>query len=79
MVEQVARASFAAWAKKRGKDYVFEDMDEEEHEWSMDHARAMIEAMQVPTEAMMRAFVLQGTKRMNFKLQWAAAMKEAMK
>lgn len=42
-------------------------------------ARAAIEAMREPTEDMERSFVLQGTKRTNFKLQFNAAIDAALK
>lgn len=41
-------------------------------------ARAAIEAIE-PTEEMERAFKAQGYKRMNFKLQFKAALVEALK
>lgn len=41
------------------------------------YARAAIEAIE-PTDEMEQAFMAQGYKRMNFKLQFKAAMKAAL-
>lgn len=55
MIDRVARASFAAWNKQRGKQFVYEDMSPEEREWSLVHARVVIEALRDPTESMLEA------------------------
>lgn len=55
MIERIARVSFDAWNKQRGRSFAYEDMSEEEREWSMVHAKAILEAMRVPTEGMIKA------------------------
>jgi hypothetical protein len=69
MVDRVARAIIA------GFDEVTEP---DERADCLKLARAAIEAMREPTEEMERAFMLQGTKRMNFKLQFKAAIAAAL-
>ena len=62
MIEKVARASFACWRKSMDelgehldKGHEFEDMTEQEMKFAFAHARAAIEAMREPTEAMLEA------------------------
>lgn len=52
MVERVARASFRSYCERNKLEFVFEDMDASEMEFAMLHARACVEAMREPTEAM---------------------------
>ena len=55
MVERVARASFAFWKQQNSRVADFEDMNPDELEFAMAHARAMIEEMQEPTAEMVKA------------------------
>jgi len=79
MVERVARASFAAWAKNRDNGKVFEDMTDSEREWCMEHAREMIKALRGPvTDAMYmrgQAFMQTGHPDQ----VWNAMLNEALK
>lgn len=54
MVERVARASFLFWKQQNSRVANFEDMNPDEMEFAMAHARAVIEAMR-PTEAELKA------------------------
>jgi len=60
LVEQIARASFTCWRKRmdelghhldKGKN--FEDMNESEMEFAFMNARAILEAMRNPPDAVM--------------------------
>jgi hypothetical protein len=52
MVERVARASFAIYCKRNELSFTFENMDDYERDFAMEHARACIEAMREPTKIM---------------------------
>jgi len=55
VVERVARASFAFWKQQNSRVADFEDMNPDELEFAMAHARAMIGEMRKPTPSMVRA------------------------
>ena len=60
MVERVARASFDYWVETRPEKagLTFEDNNEDEIAFAMEHARRCIAAMREPTQAMLTAGLL---------------------
>lgn len=55
MIERAARASFAYWKQQNSIASNFEDLNPVELEFAYGHARAVIETLREPTEAMMDA------------------------
>ena len=51
MVERVARASFAFWKQQNSRVADFEDMNPDELEFAMAHARVMIKAALIRNES----------------------------
>lgn len=79
MVECVARASFAWWKEQNSRAANFEDMNPDELEFALGHARVVIAAMREPTEGMLNAVDLRKERMMGSGYAWQAMIDAALK
>lgn len=55
MVERVAKASFECWCRHHNENHKFEELSTEEYEFALEHAKAIVEAMRMPTDNVISA------------------------